>query len=154
MTSLPKDNIFSLDQLQLDSNTKPAEILAQLPSYSNTGVNDFIRDLESEVDDQKRINTMLKDEGYKQHIGSIKKFIKNNKEGITEQLDRLLVTCEYLKGVISENDKLVESKKEFTDLIQSDECLDLANKLRQIKSIKQTMRGFLKEKGLWDDEMT
>lgn len=154
MSSLPKDNIFSLGQLQLDSTTKPADILAQLPSYNNSGINDFIRDLESEVDDQKRINMLLKDDGYKQHINSIQKFIKENKNGIKDQLDRLLDTCEYLKGVISENDKLIESKKEFTDLIKSDECLDLANKLRQIKSIKQTMRGFLKEKGLWDDEMT
>ena len=41
-------------------------------------------------------------------------------------------------------------KKDLSDAIASDECSDIAYKLRKIKTVKHDIKDFLEKKGLWD----
>ena len=46
---------------------------------------------------------------------------------------------------------LAEKKEALNKLINSRECCEIADKLRQLKSVKSQIKSFLGEKGLWDD---
>jgi len=141
---------FNFDDLDLESKAKKTDILSQIPSYNRSEVDSFIRHIETEVDEQKTLNIMLSDNKYADHINSLKKFTVKMKPHISEQLDRIEMVYEQLKNITNENEVLKLDKKDLSDAIASDECSDIAYKLRKIKTVKHDIKDFLEKKGLWD----
>ena len=67
---------------------------------------------------------------------------------IEEQFNLLTSLNEQLKKEINLHKELTEKSQEYSKLLESDRCVNLRNKLKEIKVIKQELNTFLEERGI------
>lgn len=139
-------NKFTLNTM--DIVEAPSNILDLLPSYNVESVDNYVDYLERELQEQKGLNTILKDEDYKKNIDKIDTFIKTNGNNVDDQLNKLVKLIPELKNVIKENHELEKSKKEYVLLSESPEAQRIAKQMRKIKKLKNDIKFFLQEQGL------
>lgn len=137
---------FTLNTMELIEPT--SNILDQLPSYNSESLDNYVAYLERELQEQKGLNTILKDEDYEKNVDKINTFIKTNAINVDEQLNKLEKLIPDLKNVIKENHELEQSKKEYVSLLESPEAKRIANQMRKIKKLKKDIKFFLQEQGL------
>ena len=142
-TSLKSDSNITLDLIQ-----KPTTILDQIPSYNMNSLDNFIGVMNIELKDQEQINKILKNKNSKKSKKEIETFIDENDTKINEQLETLLDVSNKLKKIISENETLKNEDEEYQTLIQSEKCIKIAEKMREIKKHKNDIIFFLQEKGV------
>ena len=151
--SSPTNDQFNFNEFNLESASKKTDILSQLPSYNKEQTEAFIRNIENEIDEQKTLNRMLTDSNYSKHTKDIESFTKDMNPCICEQVERISKVYKQLKDIVNQNEELKEEKNELNHLITSQECNELAGKLRELKSIKSKIKGFLEEKGLSQEDI-
>jgi hypothetical protein len=139
-------NKFTFNTMDLVEPT--SNILDQLPSYNSESLDNYVTYLERELQEQKGLNTILKDEDYEKNVDKINTFIKTNAFNVDEQLNKLEKIIPELKNVIKENHELEQSKKEYASLSTSPEAQRIANQMRKIKKLKTNIKFFLQEQGL------
>ena len=132
-----------LKELNEREDIERNNILNQIPTYNYDKTQFIIRELEEELDEQKRLNDILKAENYIENIQSIKKFTNQKKEQILEQLKTIQTLYNKLKTVINENKKLEQDQDRYTEIINSNECSEVACKLKEIKELKKEIKSFL-----------
>ena len=142
-TSLKSDSNITLDLIQ-----KPTTILDQIPSYNMNSLDNFIGVMNIELKDQEQINKILKNKNSEESKKEIETFIDENDTKINEQLETLLDVSNKLKKIISENETLKNEDEEYQTLIQSEKCIKIAEKMREIKKHKNDIIFFLQEKGV------
>ena len=142
-TSLKSDSNITLDLIQ-----KPTTILDQIPSYNMNSLDNFIGVMNIELKDQEQINKILKNKNSEKSKKEIETFIDENDTKINEQLETLLDVSNKLKKIISENETLKNEDEEYQTLIQSEKCIKIAEKMREIKKHKNDIIFFLQEKGV------
>ena len=98
-----------------------------------------------EYDSQMKLNKVLKEENYDENAKSINNFIARNSSEIDYQLDRLKDISKKLKTVVDENIKL---KGDYDKIIKSEKCIEISNKLKEIKDIKKDINTFLQKSGI------
>ena len=138
-------NDFTKQLNLLDSNT---DIMKQLPSYNMNETDYFIRNLETELDQQKTLKLVLENKNFDEQIKDIKSFVKENSHKIDEQLDNLKNVSANIQTIVKENKKLQDEKTELNDILNSVEYCDIANKLREIKTEKEKIKIFLEKNGI------
>ena len=131
-----------------DINAPPTNILDQLPSYNSYDTQVFIDTLTVEYDEQKLLNRMLTDEDVAGQSNKVKNFVDKNSANIQKELLNIKEISTKLETICQENKKLESEKQEFQELLQSQECNEVAENLRKIKSMKQQILHFLDYTGL------
>ena len=129
------------------NNNKP-NILEQLASYNSDNLDNYLSDLNSTLFQQTELNDILKNKNHNDNIEYVKNFISRNKNQIVYQLDEINKITEKISAVCLENERLENEKEEYKELINSPECIDIANKLSEIKKTKENMKAFLLKRGI------
>ena len=136
-------------QLNEQLTTEPkTTILDQIHNYKYTENNYLIKQLKEELEQQKRLNTMLKMENNKKEIDTIETFVSNHENDIVEQLNSLEDITKQLKTLCKENITLENEKEQLHELIYSDKYNELAIKMRKIKKVKNDILCFLEKQGI------
>ncbi len=136
-------------QLNEQLTTEPkTTILDQIHNYKYTENNYLIKQLKEELEQQKRLNTMLKMENNKKQIETIEKFVSSHEQDVGEQLCNLEEISKQLKLLCEENVTLKNEKEELDEIIYSDKYNDLAIKMRKIKKVKNEILCFLEKQGI------
>lgn len=136
------------EQLELLENSKPANIIDQLPSYNYNETSHFINNLKTELDQQKTLNLILENKEYKKNIENIKKFTKLNSEKVDKQLNEIKETSKSLQKIILKNKELKKDNKELLEISEGDEFKNLAKNMREIKREKEEIKDFLQNMGI------
>ena len=123
-------------------------ILDQIPSYNKHNIDNFINTMQSELKEQKTLNDILKNNNNNDNIKKIESFINENENDIQDQLDLLFDVSDKLKDVINENEVLKKKENQYKSLLESEKCIEIANKMRKIKKYKSDLIFFLQEKGV------
>jgi len=123
-------------------------ILDQIPSYNKNNIDNFINTMQSELKEQKTLNDILKNNNNNDNIKKIESFINENENNIQDQLDLLFDVSDKLKDVINENEVLKKKENHYKSLLESEKCIEIANKMRKIKKYKSDLIFFLQEKGV------
>ena len=139
-------NKFSLDPLNLEE--AKTNVLDQIPSYNAESINNYINYLERELEEQKGLNMILKDEDYAKNVEQITSFIENKSGDVDVQLEKLEKIVPELKALVKENHELEASKEEYAMLSQSTASQNIASRMRRIKHLKEDIKLFLGEQGL------
>lgn len=139
-------NKFSLDPLNLEE--AKTNVLDQIPSYNAESINNYINYLERELEEQKGLNMILKDEDYAKNVEQITSFIENKSGDVDVQLEKLEKIVPELKELVEENHLLENSKEEYAMLSQSTASQNIASRMRRIKHLKEDIKLFLGEQGL------
>ena len=135
--------------MDLTNDNYTTNILDQIASYSQSSTENTIHLLNKEYDSQMKLNTLLKKNDHKTNITNINNFISRNSAEIDSQLEKLNTVTSNLKKIINENKKLELIEDKYKNLLDSSESNDIANKLRNIKKIKEDINIFLGEAGIW-----
>lgn len=138
------DQINFIEELNLYNNKN--NIINQLPAYNAEDTNYFIKNLETEYQQQKTLNLILKKKDTSKEIENIETFINNN--NIDVQLDKLINISEELKNIVIDNKKLQENNNELKKLINSKKYNETAIKLKSIKKTKEDIKDFLGKNGI------
>lgn len=133
---------------QLNMLEKDTNIMSQLPSYNIKDTDYFISNLENELDQQKTLQMILENKDFDKQLKNIKTFIDNNSDKIDKQLENLKDLSGNIQNIVLENEKLQEEKSDLKEILNSQQYKDIANKMREIKTEKEKIRNFLREKGI------
>jgi hypothetical protein len=129
-------------------NQNDTNILDQIASYNSNTLESYIYSLKRELKEQKELNNLLKNEDYEGNIKKIKDFISINDSQIDDQMKRLITIITEIKGVVNENKILEKTEDRYDELLNSPEANSVANKLREIKKMKESINHFLLEEGI------
>lgn len=128
-------------------NTKD-NILKALSSYSPVIVEENINTLRRELEEQTAINQTLKDSDYDEKSALVSVFIEENESLVSEQLDRMRDIVNNLQSVIADNHELEQNEDVYTEVVGSEESVNLANKISELKTLKNTALTFLESAGV------
>jgi hypothetical protein len=129
-------------------NTVKPNILEQLASYNSDNLDDYLSTLNNVLLEQTKLNNILKQKNHDENISYVEDFISINKNQIEYQLDEVKKITDKIRAVCLENETVENEKEEYKQLINSQECIDIANKLSEIKKSKANMKDFLSLKGI------
>ena len=143
-----KPNQFRFEDLDIEKMSNGADILSQLPSYNDQATNTFIREIETEVDEQKNIKRLLEQEDFTSNIDKIKDFTEKKHSDIVRQVSALEKCYDDLKKIVKENEELKKKSSELKNLIKEPNTSDVAEKLLRLKNLKIEIKNFLVTQGL------
>lgn len=127
-------NINILDQLTLYNSD---ELDVQLIKYKHL------------LNEQNKLNDALKNQNVEDNISFINNFISQNHNQISFQLDEIKKITSQLKKICLENEEIENREDEYKNLIKSPECINIANKLSEIKKLKEDINSFLDIRGIY-----
>ena len=125
-----------------------SNILNIIPTYNHSSLEGTILDLKKELKEQKQVNELLKSEDYSKKTEKILNFVSRNEGEIDDQIERLNEVIVDLKLIINENNNLEKEENKFGDLIESPNCIRMADKLLKLKALKRDIQIFLEETGI------
>ena len=126
-------------------NVSNPVILDQIASYDLAEIDDLCLSLTRELDAQKKLNNVLKDNKFDTNMDTINNFIARNTNTIEYQHEELKRIISELKNIVSENGEL---KNEYNELIESEKCKNISGKLKEIKKMKKDITDFLEKAGI------
>lgn len=130
-------------------NKNNATILEQLSSYNFNDTEEYLLSLKETFSDLKELNSILKNKDYNDNINYVKDFIAQNNNSVNHQLEEIKRLTKNIYDICNENKELENEKQEYKDLINSSECIEIANKLSEIKKVKENLKFFLSKKGIF-----
>ena len=130
-------------------NKNNATILEQLSSYNFDDTEEYLISLKNTYKDLEGLNNILKNKDFNENISYVKSFISQNKESINYQVEEINKLTKSIHEICLENKELENEKEEYKELINSGECIEIANKLSEIKKVKENMKFFLSKKGIY-----
>ena len=130
-------------------NKNNATILEQLSSYNFDDTEEYLLSLKETFSDLKELNSILKNKDYNDNINYVKDFIAQNNNSVNHQLEEIKRLTKNIYDICNENKELENEKQEYKDLINSSECIEIVNKLSEIKKVKENLKFFLSKKGIF-----
>lgn len=121
------------------------DIINQISSYSQEDVDLFTLNMKQELEIQKKLNKILKENDYDENISSINNFIERNGNTVDYQLEELKKITLELEKVVDENTLL---KEKYESVLKSKDCVGISEKLKEIKNMKKRMITFLQKAGI------
>ena len=143
-----RENFSFSRKLNLNLEPPKTTIIDQIPNYNSQSINSYIELLNTELNEQNQINNILKDENFKDNIDQINTFINNHSIDVDQQLQTLKALVPKIKDIVIENNKLKNEKKEYNELIESSDAIDISDKMKQIKKLKNDISSFLELNGI------
>ena len=135
-----------MDILQFE--TKSPNILEQLASYNKEDINSLIDTLQTQLHEQKQLNTVLNKENAEEDLDILTNFLDQNKDVINKQEIQLANIVNELKSVVNNNREKLEEKTKLTELVDNTDTKEIAIKLRNIRSLKESIKSFLLKNGI------
>ena len=129
----------------------PTNILDQLVSYQSKQTIRYMDTLKLEIKEQTQLNQALQNNESDENIKYVNSFMQRNQGEIEHQLDELEELALQLTSLVNENQELEQVNDQYKELLDSEECKNLATKLRQIKKLKKDMSHFLELRGIHID---
>jgi methyl-accepting chemotaxis protein len=136
------------DELNLITDKLSADLLDQFPSYNYSSTEDFINDLEEELSEQNTLNSLLKNNDVHNNMDSLNEFINEYGEKVNDQVLRLKEFNSRLKEVVTENRQLKDGLENYTSIADTVDYKELANNMRELKTLKKNVRHFLETQGI------
>ena len=75
-------------------------------------------------------------------------FVENNCDIINKQLQELKDLDKNLKEVILQNNQKEELNNDLNDLVNSQECIQLADNMKEIRDTTESIMGFLERQNI------
>ena len=135
-----------MDNLELSEHQ--TNILDQVAHYNSSDVKSYISNTKKHLEEQQKLNEVLKNEVNEEDVKVIESFIENNEVAIDEQLNALTELFKSLEEVSENNKELIQLKDEYTTLVHSENANRVAKKMRSIRKLKETINSFLVEQGI------
>ena len=144
------NNVSQLDNISvnLEKSSKETNILEQMVSYESVETDDFIHNLKNSLDDQKKINNILKTSNYEDNKEDIEKFINDNKDNIYNQLSSLENIFIEIKKIVNENENMKKNQPKYDELAENIETKELINNMVKLKTLKKSINFFLNQNGV------
>ena len=130
-------------------NKNSAVILEQLAGYKQNDTDEYLITLKKTLEELKELNLVLKNKDFTENITYVNNFISQNKEQVNWQLEEIKKLTKNIHDICLENKELENEKQEYKELIDSNHCIEMANKLSEIKKLKENMKFFLSKKGIY-----
>ena len=141
------NNKPDVNDLGILKESKPL-ILDQIANYEYNMVESNIRNFKSHLNNQYALNRTLKNEESAKIIEEINNFVETRQFVVDKQLASLNELKTELFKICSENSRLEKQNDDLTTLQQSDECIQIANKLATISNIQKDINDFLEQNGV------
>ena len=124
--------------------------LAELILYKPDDLDKYLHALQRDLSIRNQMNMKLEKEVRVSEANkmAINNFMDRYEGTIEEQFNNLSSLNEDLKKQISLNNNLKDRNLEFKNMVNSDRCVSIKNKLNQIKIMKQELELFLEERGI------
>lgn len=124
--------------------------LAELMKYKPNEIDKYLATLQKDLNIRENINKKLEKEVKEKDANAlcINNFMDKYDSTITNQLNLIKKLNDDIKTEFHNYDLLCEKNKEFQKLITSENYLDIKKRLNEIKSIKNELESFLKQRGI------
>ena len=124
--------------------------LSELILYKPDDLDKYLRGLQRDLSVRTQVNVKLEKEVRVNEANkmAINNFMDRYEVTIEEQFNNLCSLNEDFKKEISLNKELKDKSLEFKKTLESDRCVNIKNKLNQIKNMKQELENFLEERGI------
>ena len=124
--------------------------LSELILYKPDDLDKYLRALQRDLSVRTQVNIKLEKEVRVSEANkmAINNFMDRYEVTIEEQFNNLCSLNEDFKKEISLNKELKDKSLEFKKTLESDRCVNIKNKLNQIKNMKQELENFLEERGI------
>ena len=129
---------------------KDANLMVQMNLYNNDKIKNEIISLEEIYESQvERLNNLKKEDP----VACIEKcnnFLENNDETISNQLDKIVELDDNIKKIVEECDELEEQEEKLNEMIKEPKYIDLAEKIKKMRSTVDSLNFFLVKKKISD----
>ena len=124
--------------------------LSDFIKYKPDDLDEYLRALQRDLNVRNEINKSLEKEvrACEANSMAINNFIERYDTTVKDQLSTLIALNSDLKKQVSLNKELKDKTMEYKNLLNSERCTDMRNKLNEIKEIKQELQLFLDERGI------
>ena len=119
-----------------------------MSSYNPVTVEENLNTLRRELEEQNSINQTLKDEDFDQKSEMVTAFIEEHDTLVNEQLEKMRELVNSLQAVLTENQDLERNEDVYTEVVHSEKSIDIANKISELKTLKNTALTFLESAGV------
>ncbi len=124
--------------------------LSDFMKYKPDELDKYLREIQRDLTIRSGVNKKLEKDVKTSEANklAVNNFMERYDNTIEEQFNLLTSLNEQLKNEINLHKELTEKSQEYSKLLQSDRCVSLRNKLKEIKVIKQELNTFLEERGI------
>lgn len=124
--------------------------LSDFMKYKPDELDKYLREIQRDLTIRSGVNKKLEKDVKTSEANklAVNNFMERYDNTIEEQFNLLTSLNEQLKKEINLHKELTEKSQEYSKLLQSDRCVSLRNKLKEIKVIKQELNTFLEERGI------
>lgn len=140
-------NLMNKYKLNRTKTEKKSSILSQIEDYKFDVIESNIDLFRKELDKQNAINSKLSD-NTQNIIENCSLFVENNCDIINKQLQELKDLDKNLKEVILQNNQKEELNNDLNDLVNSQECIQLADNMKEIRDTTESIMGFLEKQNI------
>lgn len=140
-----------MEQDNLGMTQPEADLMEQLASYNKEDMKMFIDSMKQELNEQQQLNAVLHSENIQTDIEYLNAFLEENMEDMMNQVDELKSVKADLEAVIKDNKEMNAKEEDLQSLMDSEECRKIAEKLRDLKGMKQALKSFLVQQGIVSD---
>lgn len=140
-----------MEQDNLGMTQPEADLMEQLASYNKEDMKMFIDSMKQELGEQQQLNAVLHSENIQTDIEYLNAFLEENMEDMMNQVDELKSVKSDLEAVIKDNKEMKAKEEDLQSLMDSEECHKIAEKLRDLKGMKQALKSFLVQQGIVSD---
>ena len=140
-------NLMNKYKLNRTKTEKKSSILSQIEYYKFDVIESNIDLFRKELDKQNAINSKLSD-NTQNIIENCSLFVENNCDIINKQLQELKDLDKNLKEVILQNNEKEELNNDLNDLVNSQECIQLADNMKEIRDTTESIMSFLEKQNI------
>jgi hypothetical protein len=140
-----------MEQDNLGMTQPEADLMEQLASYNKEDMKMFIDSMKQELHEQQQLNAVLHSENIQTDIEYLNAFLEENMEDMMNQVDDLKSVKADLEAVVKDNKEMKAKEEDLQSLMDSEECNRVAEKLRDLKGMKQALKSFLVQQGIVSD---
>ena len=126
------------------------KIIDQIASYSKSHTDIVLNELTNEYEEQKQINTILKEKNFQENKEEIESFVNEKADIITNQVSEMENLFKDFKKLYAENQELHENQQEYNDINNTQEVKKISKEMRRLKTLKNEVIAFLQTNGLRD----
>lgn len=137
-----------LNKYSSKKNKSNNAFVALSGGYNPDEIDNQIEEFNNEYDKQLIASEKFKDS--EKSLEKCKQFTRDYKDKIYEQAEQLNYIVNQLPNLIISNKEQSMHNQEMNELINSDEYVELTNKLRNIKTNVAKIKNFLLKEGIHD----
>jgi hypothetical protein len=124
-----------------------ANFAIQMNAFDKNLTEDNLKDLELELQEEQQLSETLSDDSASQ-LQAAKDFVATHKGTIENQHQRLGNLSVALKAIVQSNKEKIAANTELSELIASEEYVELAKKMSEIKAGIDQLRAYLIVEGV------